>query len=59
MIESCIYVAQTPINNSMCNSCELFMETCKPIASLEGYALGGECDAFFCPTCEVEECAMK
>lgn len=59
MIKVCIYVGQTPIRNSMCNSCELFLETFIPIASTDGYSLGSECDAYFCPTCEVENCAMK
>ena len=48
----CYYAGQTPLSNYMCNNCSLFLETCKPIASKEGYALGAECDAFLCEGCQ-------
>lgn len=48
----CFYTGQTPLSNYMCNNCSLFLETCIPIASKDGYALGAECDAYFCEGCQ-------
>ena len=52
MNTNCYYAGQTPLSNHMCNNCSLFLETCIPIASKDGYALGAECDAFLCEGCQ-------
>lgn len=59
MGSTCRYVRQTPMNNRMCNSCSLFMNTCLPTADKDGYALGGECDSYLCNGCSDYRCSSK
>lgn len=55
----CKFIGRTPLNNRMCLCCPLFLETCTPIASDDGYALGSECDRYLCSGCKVESCIYK
>lgn len=57
MSGSCLYQNLTPMNNVHCLNCGLFLESCIPIADQFGYALGSECDQYFCESC-TQECAL-
>ncbi len=50
----CKYSGRMPPYNSMCNNCPLYLETCVPIASFDGLALG-ECGNYLCEGCN-ENC---
>lgn len=59
MLEICIYLDKTPLDNLVCNQCNLFLNTCIPVViSEDGYA-GGECDSFLCEGCSRNECFNK
>jgi len=45
---SCFYKGTTPLNNFLCNNCELFLSTCTPMAGHDGLALASECDIYLC-----------
>lgn len=40
---SCYYKGRTPMDNNICLSCPLFLETFTPVASEDGFSFG-ECD---------------
>lgn len=53
----CRYKGACPPYNSMCADCPLYLNTCIPIASKDGYAMGSECDCFLCEGC-IERCEI-
>ena len=55
----CKYVGRTPLDNSMCLNCELFLNTCSPVASDDGYAGGSECGCYLCEGCDEYDCMYK
>jgi|GEM_PF-4275384 len=46
----------TDVDNDMCSNCTLFLNTCKPIASGDGYAFASECDCYLCEGCTRLKC---
>ncbi len=52
----CQFAGTTNLLNSLCTNCSLHLETCVPIHSPDGYALGSECDQFLCPGCQEPLC---
>lgn len=56
MASRCLYTGITPMNNYICNKCSLFLSACIPVASIDGLALGSECDIYLCEGCPVAEC---
>lgn len=57
LITSCPYVGSVPMDNSICNRCALFMETCLPIVtSDDGYSASSECDRYMCEGCDARNC---
>jgi hypothetical protein len=46
----------TDYENNMCSNCTLFLNTCQPIASGDGYALGSEADCYLCYGCTRFHC---
>ena len=53
----CQFADATNPYNSMCNNCYLFLETCVPIHSADGYCLG-ECDIYLCEGCHIKVCSV-
>lgn len=51
----CQYSGMTPMSNTICRRCQLFLQTCIPIASDDGYAMGSECGIYLCEGC-LREC---
>jgi len=45
---TCFYVGRTPMANGICNECPSFLNICIPVADDFGFALGAECDLYFC-----------
>ena len=41
--------------NTLCNNCSLYLETCVPIHTADGYCLG-ECDIYLCEGCDIPGC---
>lgn len=54
MLKSCIYQGQTP-DFPMCQHCNLFLETCIPVAAFDGFS-NGECAAYLCESCIHHDC---
>ena len=46
----CRYKGSCPSFNYMCDECPLYLNTCTPIASSDGYS-NGECDCYLCEGC--------
>lgn len=57
MFQGCLFQNLTPMDNQHCMNCTLFLDVCIPIADRFGYALGSECDQYFCESCTLE-CAL-
>ena len=56
-ILSCVYKGLMPMDNSVCNNCSLYLETCIPIVSSnDGYSPTSECDKYLCYGCSVITC---
>ena len=58
MINRCAYQGQTPLENSLCNHCKLFLETCRPIMSADGLAMYSECGEYLCQGCQ-RDCVYR
>lgn len=57
MLDICVYLNKVPFDNSICNNCKDFQETCQPIIdTIDGYSSTSECDIFLCEGCSHEEC---
>jgi hypothetical protein len=60
LIKSCPYVGSVPLDNYICTSCSLFMETCIPIVtSDDGYSAPSECDRYMCEGCSAKICVYN
>jgi hypothetical protein len=59
MANQCRYLGITPLDNSDCNKCSLFMNTCSPIGGPDGYAMGSECDCYLCYGCSFTNCILS
>ncbi len=58
-MEKCLYAGTVPLDNQVCRRCTLFLNTCIPHASEQGYGLGAECDIYLCEGClERENCRL-
>lgn len=57
MYTKCFYMNATPMDNKLCSSCPLFLNTYVPFATAEGYS-SGECDMFLCEGCP-RDCPNK
>ncbi len=58
MTDICIYTGSVPYDLFMCNRCKLFLETCVPIGSPDGFAIGSECGSYLCESC-IQECSYQ
>lgn len=54
-MNTCHYNGRTPMDLPMCLNCPLFLETCMPIATGNGFS-NGECDCYLCETCSHSDC---
>lgn len=57
---SCEYYQITPMDNTVCGNCTLFLETCLPIPDRYGYASTSECgDFYLCEGCTQKQCLYQ
>lgn len=53
----CRYKGHNPQVNTMCDNCPLYLNTCVPVASADGYGLGSNCGMYLCSGC-IERCEI-
>ena len=51
----CQFVGRVNLYNRLCVRCDLFLQCCTPIHTVDGYALG-ECDFYLCEGCDIPGC---
>ena len=60
MMHECMYTGYIAIDNSVCNGCHLFLETCHPIVtSTDGFSAVSECGFYLCEGCNQDSCIYR